>query len=203
MNIDHVINNLTYLNEDRIDQMVEPYQQSMQYNLGNDNPYSQKFARDASELTLQSTRSAIARHAPGLAKLLMMVSNAVYKGRDFVAGLLDKLYTWAQAIQNNINKEKAQGKKGIWLTIKDYVISAIRFLTTKLHNFIQKNRGNIYNEYNKYTLTDADIDKTGADMSQMMGGFEFDKDKFNQFIQPSAMKESYLPLRIYNPIFSY
>ena len=91
-----------------------------------------------------------------LEKLFAMVKNAVYKGRNFVAALIDRFYVWLQKIQNKINKEKAQGNKGIWLTIKDNIVSAIRWLTTKLHNFIQKDRGEIYNDYNKLELSDKE-----------------------------------------------
>ena len=84
--------------------------------------------------------AAEAKQKSGIAKLWAMAKNAVNRGRDAVAGLIDKLNTWLKKIQAKIYQE---GQSGFLTTIKKTVVNIIEWLTRKAHNVIQKYRGNI------------------------------------------------------------
>ena len=120
--------------------------------------------RSASARDIQTMRNLILNKKKGFDYLTSSISNLAGKGRDFLASLLDKLQAKLAETDEELRKnDKDPQKAGMWNSLKSKIVAAIRAVSTKLHNLIQRDRGNIYNRYNsddgsvkvneKYTYT--------------------------------------------------
>ena len=105
--------------------------------------------RSNSAERIQKNRNLILNKKKGIEYLTSGLANMAGKGRDFLAGLLDKLQAKLEETDNELRKnDKDPQKAGMWNSLKSKIVAAIRAVSTKLHNIIQKDRGNIYNRYN-------------------------------------------------------
>lgn len=85
------------------------------------------------------------------------VKSGAYAGRNALAGLLDRLNAWMRNIQDDIAKNPE--KKGILTSIKGKIASVIQAITQKLHDFVQKDRGNIGERPNPLNAAKAEEKK--------------------------------------------
>lgn len=105
--------------------------------------------RSNSSEKIQKHRNLILNQKKGIDYLTSGLANMAGKGRDFLAGLLDKLQSKLEETDNKLREnDKDPQKAGMWNSLKSKIVAAIRMVSTKLHNLIQRDRGNIYNRYN-------------------------------------------------------
>ena len=97
-----------------------------------------------------------------------LCKQAVHISRDAIALLLDKLTVWLRKVRD---RNRSEG--GILSKVIGFITNCIQFLTSRLHNFIQSGRGNIYDSEGRMRReglkTDDPLILLGGTMDNLKG----------------------------------
>lgn len=78
-------------------------------------------------------------HMNPFQKIWYYCKTIAYTSRDAIATLLDKLTVWLRKV-----RDRNRTENGILSKVIAFLTNCVQFLTSRLHNFIQSGRGNIY-----------------------------------------------------------
>lgn len=93
-----------------------------------------------------------------LEKILDKVKNASYSARDWIAKWIDKLNAWMRRIIREVGN-KPPKERSIWENLKHKIARVIEVLSRKLHNLMQKYRGDISDKEGFYGLSSPSDNK--------------------------------------------
>lgn len=119
---------------------------SERYHFGRGGPFVSGYdtiedARNAQVKDLQDRDWKELQNKSGLDKIWGYAKYAANKGRDYVAKLIAKLNSWMKKIDGEMTLRG--GPSGILEKLKLKIARVVEWLSRKLHNTIQKYRGNI------------------------------------------------------------